>query len=146
MAIKISDLSVGDWVRYDGRDYQVKSIHGDFERVTLIGNKEQRDESIYAIQPIPITAEILEKNGFVRRSADYPIYEYTTLLGKMLRTTMVNLHNPYDYIFCRIENTAKELHEDGRCLVSSNVNRHPIYVHDLQHVLRLAGMEKEIYL
>lgn len=61
--LKISDLSVGDWVRYGGRDYQVKSIHGDFNRVTLIGNKEQRDESIYAIQPILITAEILVQNG-----------------------------------------------------------------------------------
>ena len=32
--LKISDLSVGDWVRYGGIDYQVKSIHGDFESVT----------------------------------------------------------------------------------------------------------------
>ena len=46
--LKIIDLSVGDWVRYSGRDYQVKNIDGALERVTLIGHKEQRDESIYA--------------------------------------------------------------------------------------------------
>ena len=62
--IKISDLSVGDWVRYGGIDYQVKGIDGAFERVTLIGNKEQRDESIYALRPILISAPILEKNGW----------------------------------------------------------------------------------
>ena len=62
--LKISDLSVGDWVRYGGMDYQVKGIDASLERVTLMGCKEQRDESIYALHPILITAEILEKNGW----------------------------------------------------------------------------------
>lgn len=167
--IKISDLSVGDWggfemanLSIEGDDIatafvekikkpaRIKSILGDQDLILAEVDNVDNFGTIYLkiehILPVPITAEVLEKNGFTRRSSEFPIYKHTTLLGKMLRTTMVSLLNPYDYIFCRIENTAKELHEDGRCLVSSNVNRHPIYVHDLQHVLRLAGMEKEIYL
>jgi hypothetical protein len=151
MTIKISDLSVGDWVEYEGLHYPITFVGygegGDGSLVNLI----RPDLSCFTckisdIHPIPITAEILGKNGFTRRSSEFPIYEHTTLLGKMLRTIVVSLLNPYDYIFCRIEDISKELHEDGRCLVSSNVSRHPIFVHDLQHALRLAGVDKEINL
>lgn len=167
--LKISDLSVGDWVSFDmahleieGDDIatafvkkaqqpaRIKSILGDQDLIFAEVETEDDFVTIYLkmehIRPIPITAEILEKNGFTRRSSEFPIYEHTTLLGKMLRTIVVSLLNPYDYIFCRIEDISKELHEDGRCLVSSNVSRHPIFVHDLQHALRLAGIDKEINL
>ena len=95
---------------------------------------------------IPITADILEKNWFTRRSGEFSIYEYATLLGKMLRITVVSLNHPHSYIACRIEDTSKELHEYNRILVGSSVDRNPIHIHDLQHVLRLAGIDKEINL
>lgn len=98
------------------------------------------------MRPILITAEILEKNEFTRRSGEFPIYEYTTLLGKMLRTTVVSLNYPYSYIVCKIEDTSKELHEFGRISVGSSIDRNPIHVHDLQRALRLAGVDKEINL
>ena len=136
--LKISDLSVGDWVRYGGIDYQVKSIDGAFERVTLIGNKEQRDESIYALHPILITAEILEKNGWV-------------------------FHKGSRWWVCEIDKDTRAnvwLGENGGCRVEvsvmygelrtwsnyADVKLANAHIHLLQHALRLAGVEKEINL
>ena len=122
--LKISELSVGDLVSYSGRDYQVKSIHGDFERVTLIGNKEQREESIYAIRPIPITAEILEKNGFER------------LLERDL--------------FYHSESGLEVAFEDGEWMHTINLHEYTIHtisgVHHIQHLLRFYGCDEEINL
>ena len=136
--LKISDLSVGDWVRYDGRDYQVKSIHGDFESVTLIGNKEQRDESIYALHPILITAEILEKNGwdFCRDSL-----WWTTQIDAYTRAN-VWLGNNGE---CRVEVSCmtKEL---DYYFCFADVKLPNAHIHLLQRVLRLAGVGKEINL
>ena len=167
--LKISDLSVGDWVSFDtayltveGDDIatafvkklqqsaRIKSILGDQELIFAEVETEDDFGTIYLkmehIRPIPITAEILEKNGFTRSSGEFPIYEYTTLLGKMLRKTTVSLNHPYSYIVCRIEDTSKELHEYDRITVNSSVERTPIHIHDLQHALRLAGVDKEINL
>ena len=155
--LKISDLSVGDWVQINGRlrkvsvtadtwDGKSDALVGYIRHEWPNGYKEVHYKPIEAVKPIPITAEILEKNGFTRRSGEFPIYEYTTLLGKMLRITVVSLNHPYSYIACRIEDTSKELHEFGRIPVSSSVDRSPIHIHDLQHALRLAGVDREINL
>ena len=150
--LKISDLSVGDWVgeRCGTKIKAFKVAEIKFNKfihkyVVILNNK------VYGLpttelHPIPITAEILEKNGFTRRNSEFPIYEYATLLGKMLRTTVVSLNHPSSYIVCRIEDTSKELHEYDRITVNSSVERTPIYIHDLQHALRLAGVDKEINL
>lgn len=134
--LKISDLSVGDWVRYGGRDYQVKSIHGDFNHVTLIGNKEQRDESIYAIQPILITAEILEKNGW---SAD-GMYAFLRIDEHLHLEYYYHEHRLRKY-YCGVDewqNHAK--------VTDITFAVHCYSVHQLQNALRLAGVDKEINL
>ena len=123
--LKISDLSVGDWVRFRGLDYQVKGIDGTFERVTLIGNKEQRDESIYALHPIPISAEILEKNGWESSSSYWSIYK-----------------DNGDYI---------EIWRDGdKWYLSVNSVEYTLcdlrWVHQIQHLMRVWGFDKEINL
>jgi hypothetical protein len=122
--LKISDLSVGDWVRYDGRDYQVKEIDGFCNRVSLVGNKEQRVESIKSIHPIPITAEILEKIGFER------------LLERDL--------------FYHSESGLEVAFEDEEWMHTINLHEYTIHtisgVHHIQHLLRLYGCEKEINL
>lgn len=126
--LKVCDLSVGDWVRYGGIDYQVKSIDGAFERVTLIGNKEQRDESIYALHPILITAEKLEKNGFEKNS------EYNEWNIGTWRT-------PY-LLGVSLERPAITIKWNGSSVFIDQAK----YIHQLQHALRLAGVDKEINL
>lgn len=150
--LKISELSVGDWVGVRCgtkiNAFKVEEIRFNniiHKYVALLNNKSYGLPTT-ELHPIPITAEILEKNGFTRGSSEFPIYEYITLLGKMLRKTVVSLNHPYSYIVCRIEDTSKELHEPDRITVGSSVDRNPIHIHDLQHALRLVGIDKEINL
>ena len=129
MAIKISDLSVGDWVQNNYGDYvKVAGIWQGYNlnyQVDLLRDGMIGTYLPCYIHPIPITAEILEKNGF----------------EKMYRDD----DNRY-YLPSYIEVT---LYEDG-WWHTINANEHPIHalngVHQLQHLLRLAGVEKEINL
>ena len=134
--LKVCDLSVGDWVRYGGRDYQVKSIHGDFNRVTLIGNKEQRDESIYAIQPILITAEILGKNGW---STD-GMYAFLRIDNHRHLEYYFHEHRLRKY-YCGVDEWQNHAKVNDITFAV-----HCYSVHQLPHALRLAGIDKEVTL
>lgn len=122
--LKISDLSVGDWVRYDGKEYQVQCVDGMSEMVTLFGYCEQREESAGNLRPIRITAEILEKNGFER----------------LLESDL----------FYHSESGLEVAFEDGEWMHTINLHEYTIHtisgVHHIQHLLRLYGCEKEINL
>lgn len=150
--LKISELSVGDWVgvrcgtKINAFKVEEIRFNNIIHKYVAILNNKTYGLPTTDLHPIPITAEMLEENGFTRRSSEFPIYEYITLLGKMLRKTVVSLNHPYSYIACRIEDTSKELHEPDRITVGSSVDRNPIHIHDLQHALRLAGLDKEINL
>ena len=123
-------------MRYGGIDYQVKSIDGAFERVTLIGNKEQRDESIYALYPILITAEILEKNGW---SSD-----------GMYATLRIDEHRHLEYYYHehRLRKYYCGVDEWQNHAKVNNITFavHCYSVHQLQHALRLTGVDKGINL
>ena len=125
--LKISELSVGDWVQ-DG--------YGDYVKVAGIWQGCNfnyqvdilRDGRIGTIvpcnlYPIPITAEILEKNGFEDTMGDaFWISTSCNLLwedGKLQN-------------FCREE-------DDEVCIPCE-------YVHELQNALRLCKVDKEIVL
>ena len=134
--LKNSDLSVGDWVRYGGIDYQVKSIDGAFERVTLIGNKEQRDENIYALHPILITAEILEKNGW---STD-GMYAFLRIDEHRHLEYYYHEHRLRKY-YCGVDEWQNHAKVNNITFAV-----HCYSIHQLQHALRLAGVDKEINL
>ena len=130
--LKISDLSVGDWVRYDGKEYQVQCVDVMSEMVTLFGYCEQREESAGNLRSIPITAEILEKNGFVKKNYDN---------GKM-----------WDW-WCDNVLVRKFADEDIYRFIVAFDSKHYTtmmvvgkHIHQLQHALRLAEVDKEINL
>lgn len=141
--IKISDLSVGDWIAtvsaqltIEGDDIatafvdkvkkpiQIVSVLGDEQLV--FGRIEELDgfTTIYLkaehIEPIPLTPEILEKNGFEENCGRW--YNSEALMEF-------------------------EQYKDGWCR-TINCGEYSVYfikyVHQLQHALRLAGVEKEI--
>ena len=111
MALRILDLMIGDWV-LDGNVYaQVTSI-------TCDGNIEtthNEHSNIELVEPIPISPEILEKNGFVANRHVYP-YPFK---------------EPWVYI-------------DSKSVFVEHLPC--VFVHQLQHALRLCGIEKEIIL
>lgn len=133
--LKISDLSVGDWVQdKEGIIAQIRGIEcwsdGYVINVqTKAGTITNLTEA--GVCPIPITPEILEKNGakkteFVKDSG----YEF---------------YQSDDFYASRVEGSKwwtiivrNECREVVNCYVQ--------HIHQLQHALRLAGVEKEIEL
>ena len=136
--LKISDLSVGDWVRCRdriGRIERLEAIRSD-ERVRVAVESYLGTMYLFVgiedIEPIPITAKILEKNGFVKKNYDN---------GKMWDWW-------WDNVLVR-----KYADEDiYRFIVALNSKHYTTtmvvgkHTHQLQHALRLAGVDKEINL
>ena len=127
--MKAKDLMIEDWVavhRPGDRHEQVrvKSVigNGTIEAKTSDGLVAIGE---LAVEPIPLTAEILEKNGF-------DMDDYTVHFKE-------DEHYMLELVF-----------EDDELSWTINCNEYTImnfeYVHELQHALRLCGIEKEIIL
>lgn len=116
--MKASELMFGDWV---------KLSKGNWSKNRRVGltDIEMIAESVYLAEPIPLTEKILLKNGFRKGcyvggyySPDCPFRVFAKKEGKCGFTTLFD----------------DEIHFS--C----------IFVHQLQHALRLYGIEKEIEL
>ena len=127
----IKSLMIGDWVK-------PQNVDASF-RVGLIGadsvwNDADTHEWYYdELEPIPLTAEILEKNGFEKTWQDNFVYDNEDIgLIITFHPKETNYTNGiYDYIDI----------EKG-CVTITEM---PIeFVHQLQHVLRLCEVSIEI--
>lgn len=127
-----NELMVDDWVLHDGEPYQIRQlgIYGmnrdgeDYPAVCVgkpkgIGLIIERNE----IEPIPLTPEILKKN-----------FSSTTdwyFIGTDKFCFRIDKHkDKWDLYFGR----------DGR---GTNLQIKISYVHELQHALKLCGINKE---
>lgn len=111
--MKANELMIGDWVYAFGcKNVQVKEILEDGIHDFTTYSLSPFDE----IEPILLTPEILERNGWRYDELNGEFYGAVTILG----------------------NKAPFLVLNG----SVQVN----YVHELQHALRICGIEKEIVL
>lgn len=125
--IKISELSVGDWVRYDrGTDaVQIMGIYVRNNQECVVMSDSYYPDGVIGfvehIKPIPLTPEILEKNGI---SKTYESDEYAVYKGEGFNVTEY-----YTELW--------EFERHRNRLMIRNV-------HQLQHALRLAGVGKEI--
>lgn len=120
----MSDLSVGDWVLFAGFPRRVRLISSTW----LLPHRYVLDIATFStndISPIPITPEILEMFGFENYSQMW--------------------YHPDSYIEFFRNNRNKDVWD--RTINCGEYTLYSIkYVHQLQHVLRLAGVEKEIEL
>ena len=131
MEIRVTDLMVGDWLMFNGEPCQVRGLHKD-DTATFV---EYR--SLYCLidaEPMPLTPEILGKNGF---KLEYFTSECEHYIGIDDR---VALNNDKEYM-----NSSNEWHvhidsEDYCTIASCELT----YVHELQHILRLCKIYKEI--
>lgn len=89
------------------------------------------------IRPIPLTEEILVKNGF-HRSPRWHYCEITTDDGFKIYVQL-GCGGTIDYV--RITKHNSDLMERD---LDATVSIH--YVHELQHLLRLVGIKKEVQL
>lgn len=136
--LKISDLSVGDWVRVINQfNAQIDGYHsgsGSLSLKTRQGNlMHYRLEDI---RPIPITAEILEKNGW---SAD-GMYAFLRIDEHRHLEYYYHEHRLRKY-YCGVDEWQNHAKVNDITFAV-----HCYSVHQLQHALRLAGVDKEINL
>lgn len=122
--MKANELMIGDWVRLTltPNPTTVTAINGN-----SIGTKAVHPLRYDEIEPIPMSPEILEQNGFEKKGHRYGIYE-----------------DYFDF----------EMYEynDGTWLVSYHCCELSLpdeqvllfHVHQLQHFMRHCGIEKEI--
>lgn len=150
--LKINELSVGDWVSFDtayltveGDDIatafvkkvqqpaRIKSILGDQDLIFAEVEDEDGFGTIYLkmeyIRPIPITSEILEKNGFEEN-------------GKYNEWNTGNWDD-IPFIGISLSRQSMRIRDFGTDIFIENK---VVYVHQLQRALSLANIDKEITL
>ena len=143
--IKVTELQIGDWVQNPlGWKAQVQSIRyvntikDELEWLVKIGlNSEtfQNNLSLNEIDPIPLMSEMLEKNGFTQcEPQGYDLYVKSKEGAGLYHIFWQG--EPYNYL--EIAAYASPFGEFNK----SNIK----YVHELQHALRLCGIEHEITL
>lgn len=133
--LKISDVSVGDWVRcgqWNGRIQRIAMHDGKTVEVIIEGDcgSLYMYKQIYEINPIPITPEILEANGFVKNGGGYRWNNEEHHVFVLLKES---LH------YVNVEEMDEEFATEG-----SRIEVSRLYIHQLQHALRLTGVDKEI--
>lgn len=136
--LKISELSVGDWVHHDlyEPDMRVATIYRDTEWIEAKGSSGLVVRChLRHVHPIPITAEILEKNWFYRNEIDKDNPQRVVLSNRHMMAITYDNVEWWRVLIYDEEMPSKELFNG---IVYS--------VCQLQHALRLAGVDKEINL
>lgn len=113
------DLMTKDWVSFRGKPVRIEEISRPKQRVSVATNRMVASPKVSEIEPIPLTPEILEKNGFVEH--------------KLQRMSIWQGDNfPLECHF-----TSWEYYwANGDVVIN--------YVHELQRALKLCGITKEI--
>ena len=139
--MKANELMIGDWVEFTskygygkGQIAGIEPREGSAEPTTftIIKMDEQGNTLLYVgvskvcVRPVPLTAEILEMNGFVPDNFSpyyLPIKDGSIRFSKHQYGLYCNILRPYQRY-------------DEVCN----------YIHNLQHALRECGIDKEIVL
>ena len=120
--MKAQELMIGDWVKIKG--------HLDYDKVREIARDENMQWYIsfacsatlfraYEFEPIPLTSEILEKNGWKH---DYRVF----MKNEVNENISLSWTDRYD----------ATLYQNDYYMCDCN------YVHTLQHALRLCGLDE----
>lgn len=129
--MEVKDLMIGDWVSYRGIFNRIAPA--DFNSYHKIWMEE--------IEPIPLTPEILEKNGFIYTDPH---------LSTLSEDKVWQIENTDMQVLIELEaQTDENLIEYyiGNFLCGANsCTLYFTYVHQLQQALRLCGIDKEIVL
>ena len=144
--MKAKELQIGDWVqvvescKYAGAIGCIKTLidhkydESAYFKVFLRSNTIHigiEDICSDDIRPIPLTPEILEKNGFTKLEDESGKQRYRWEYAD-------GIHISIDFT-----DTDPWVHVSNRCYFAVPYCE---YVHQLQHALRLCGIEKEIEL
>lgn len=133
--MRIEELSIGDWVSYDECSDPVQILGMDSRN----GECAVMTDSCYPsgvigfienLRPIPLTPEILEKNGFEKLVLSDRRWENEELVIAAVREKEMGC-----WIICEADHNRRVCFE--MCVEN---------VHELQHIFRLVGVEREVCL
>ena len=134
--MKQEELMLGDYVQVNDEVCKVISIS--YFDIGISDSKEDfYHEHIDNIKPIPLTPEILEKNGFEYIRFGYVEKEETCAIEAVHQWRLENS------MFALDDETWWRSIKDGKLHVKFGGFQLE-YVHQLQHTLRLCGINKEI--
>lgn len=125
------DLMIGDWVLFDDNLNKIRSLTND--NGCTLSNK-LHSVMTYDLKPVPLTSEILEKNGFELKIDPYSNRKYF-LLGK-------NVYNMDVYWINGSILLVEEQYEPQTYAYVCECE----YVHELQHKLKDLKIKKDIIL
>jgi len=139
--MKANELMIGDLVFTRGQIEQVTSIYDGY-----ICTEHYEDSHDYYFEPIPITPEILEKNGFIYKDVAHNTFRGVWVCNVGRRNNVFIQFT--DKVAIEIHNELGRKDEKGRADLVSFCRDwcEVLFVHELQHALRLCGIDKEIEL
>ena len=150
--MKAEDLMIGDWVAitepddYHGYNGRVEIVNKVTQYVTVFVPSTTHDVLSDDLQPIPLTDEILEKNSFKKEEHDAIIITLKTYSldgGDNGIVLFVKPKGGYKAMCGDMKKISQnELFFGDGSLLCMNCNT----VHELQHILRLWKINKEITL
>ena len=126
------ELMIGDWV-YNTHNRQNEHVQEIGSGLVMLDYNDlyEYDE----IEPIPLTPEILEQNGFEKVYDKYKLPNY--------RIKWNSYTDLYFTVFTGVDGYWNHI---GLNVLNRPVDATVDYVHQLQNALRLCGIEKEIIL
>lgn len=122
--MKAEELMIGDWVEYGQYVTTVRHLSDVIVLSGCVGRLEE-------VRPIPLTSDILTKNGF--KYDEFPKFAVNKITEKT--KVMFSYHSGSRTVFMGIS-------EPNFNLTSACV----LYVHELQHALKLCRIMEEIKL
>lgn len=131
--MEAKDLMIGDWVYNKNIDNPMQIYPTIFPQ--MFRRKPNASTEDYNIFPITLTPEILEKNGFILKPDGWLWCKEKGIDDK-------------NYIFIQFRKGCDEVRLVELNFVNKVLAKYEQihYVHELQHALRLCGIEKDIQL
>lgn len=131
--MKANELMIGDWVFniHNRQNERVEEICSGLPMLSY-NDLYEYDE----IEPIPLTPEILEKNGFV-------IKKKWAQIGNFGDSPLIMWHFVDEPVLKTYKHEL-EVHQNDTGKVHVHIPCE--YVHELQHAFRMCGITKEIEL
>ena len=128
--MKVKELKIGDWVLAGGSPIKIDELVEGIDALTLYDDEtnEVKDYSYDDLSPIPLTSEILEKNGW---KEDDEIW---------------GIDNAFGQLHIEFFSNGKEI----EAMVSVTDNRDVCclkqikHIHQLQHILWALGMDDDL--
>ena len=131
--IKAEDLRIGDIVRFEKNIITVQAVHTNYEE-GFINDKYNVGYNCNDIDPIPLTPEILEKNGLKE-----------DVVGNYSTKPLDNETHPFKrYLSVERKSDNWVVFIKYRRLYDTALLRKIQHVHELQHILWALGLDANL--